>query len=255
MHTVLELIKYFNDEREGIIVGFLESITNNMKESYEKSVALQNHRKECEKDLSTFLVVTFGFRELNLMQQVTMRQKANGNVYFNYDSDVEYRIIGYEWNGPIYDQIVTSNTQGISTTKKNGKAGKMTAGAVVGGMVAGPAGLLVGTAIGAGGKSKSNTQNTSNTRQVSTQTEKMSTAIIKLKRITDETIHSITVNCNSSIDSKIRCFNMDENKNATELSQDITSSLEAIKALKQLLDLGAITQEEYELKKNQFLNI
>ena len=53
------------------------------------------------------------------MNQATMRQKANGNIYFNYDSDTEYKLIGYEWNGPIYDQIITSNTQGNSTTKKN----------------------------------------------------------------------------------------------------------------------------------------
>ena len=236
-------------------MGFLDSIANSMKESHEKSVALQNHRKECEKDLSTFLIITFGFKELNLMQQATMRQKSNGNVYFNFESDVEYRIIGYEWNGPIYDQIITSNTQGNSVTQKNGKMGKMTTGAVVGTMLLPGVGTAVGAAIGASGKSKSNTQSSANTRQISTQNEKMSTAIIKLKRISDNTIHSITVNCNSSIDSKIRCFNMDENKNVTELSQDINSSLEAIKALKQLLDIGAITQEEYELKKNQLLNI
>ena len=158
-----------------------------------------------------------------------MRQKANGNIYFNYDSDTEYKLIGYEWNGPIYDQIITSNTQGNSTTKKNGKMGKMTAGAVVGTMLLPGVGTAVDAAIGASGKNKSNTQSAANTRQISTQNEKMSTAIIKLKRISDNTIHSITVNCNSSIDSKIRCFNMNEDKNMSDLSQDINSSLEGIK--------------------------
>ena len=38
-----------------------------------------------------------------------------------------------------------------------------------------------------------------------------------------------------------------------ELVKDTADSLKGIKALKELLDMGAITQEEFETKKRQLL--
>ena len=43
--------------------------------------------------------------------------------------------------------------------------------------------------------------------------------------------------------------------NKEQITNDISQSLEGIKALKELLDMGVITQGEFEQKKNQLLNM
>ena len=154
--------------------------------------------------------------------------------------------------------MTTSNTYGnqASQTVKKGKSGRMAIGAIVGTALLPGVGTAVGAAIGAGGKSKSKTvgNNYSNTQQISKQIEKNSKAIIRLQNINDNVIHSLTIMCNSEIDAKIRCFNFEQNKSTADLSKDMTDSLKGIKALKELLDMGAITQEEFETKKQQLLN-
>ena len=39
------------------------------------------------------------------------------------------------------------------------------------------------------------------------------------------------------------------------MSKNVSDSLKGIKALKELLDMGAITQEEFESKKRQMLDL
>lgn len=65
----------------------------------------------------------------------------------------------------------------------------------------------------------------------------------------------MTVVCNTGIDSQLRCFNIQEEKSIADVSMDASESLKGIKALKELLDIGAITQEEFDAKKNQLLNL
>ena len=56
------------------------------------------------------------------------------------------------------------------------------------------------------------------------------------------------------IKSYIENYNSKQNNNTT-IVQNIKSPIEQIKELKELLDIGAITQEEFDKKKNQLLNI
>lgn len=236
-------------------MGLFENMANNIKENREKNSLQKEKLLECSKDMSLQLKATFGFKELGIPAMCTLRQRIDGTTYFGINDDVIYRIVGYEWNGPIYDHITNSNTAGNSTTEKKGKSGKMATGAIIGTLLMPGVGTAVGAAIGAGAKSKSKTNSNSNTHTVSSQSEKDSTAIIKLKNVQDGTIHSLTVNCNTQIDSKIRCFIIDEEKNTSDLSKDFSDSLKGIKALKELLDMGAITEEEFEQKKQQLLNL
>jgi len=158
-----------------------------------------------------------------------------------------------------------TNTNQNYTAKvvKNGKSGRMAAGALVGTMILPGIGTAVGAAIGAGGKSKQNTTgnthvNTytnSNSQQISKNVEQNTTAIIRLKRLTDNTIHSLTIVCNTEIDAHLRCFNIKKEKSIADASTEAAESLKGIKALKELLDMGAITQDEFDIKKNQLLNL
>ena len=56
-------------------------------------------------------------------------------------------------------------------------------------------------------------------------------------------------------DAQIRCFNIQEERSVADASAEAAESLKGIKALKELLDMGAITQEEFDAKKNQLLNL
>lgn len=259
-------------------MGLLDTIKNGItemqeeqKREKERQAQAQLKEQECSKDRTIYLQPTFGHAELGLQNPVCMRQKLDETVYFGIDDDVRYRLIGYEWGGAVYEHMVSSQTNANSNTVqhntsaevKKGKSGKMAAGALIGTMIMPGIGTAVGAAIGAGGKSKkntiefsnANTQNNSNTQQVTKNVEQNTTAIIRLKRISDGTVHSLTVVCNTAIDAKLRCFNVQKEKNVSDVSTSAEESLRGIKALKELLDMGAITQEEFDAKKSQMLNI
>ena len=259
-------------------MGLLDTIRNGITERQEEQRLAQERQQqfqlkmqECGKDRSLFIQPTFGHFQLGIKSTATLRQKTNGTVYFDIADDITYHLIGYEWNGPIYNQVVSaqSNTNAntnqvyVSQTTKKGKAGKMAAGAIIGTFIMPGIGTAVGTAIGAGGKSKqtttgnsaSATRSNSNSQQVSRNIEQNTTAIIRLKRLSDNTIHSLTIVCNTGIDAQIRCFNIQEERSVADASAEAAESLKGIKALKELLDMGAITQEEFDAKKNQLLNL
>lgn len=240
-------------------MGLLDNISNSIKESQEKSAALAQKRNECAKDLTANINITFGNNELGISPRSALRQRANGDVYFNIEDNILYRFVSYEWQGPIYEQMITSNkTENIeSQTVKKGKSGRMATGAIVGTLLFPGVGTVVGAAIGAGGKGKSKTIGSSNSdmQQISKQVEKDGKAIIKLQKIGDNSIHAITIVCNSDIDTQIRCFNFEQIKTTAALSKDATDSLKGVKALKELLDMGAITQEEFDIKKKHLLNL
>ena len=259
-------------------MGLLDTIRNGITERQEEQRLAQERQQqfqlkmqECGKDRSLFIQPTFGHFQLGIKSPATLRQKTNGTVYFDIADDITYHLIGYEWNGPIYNQVVSaqSNTNAntnqvyVSQTTKKGKAGKMAAGAIIGTFIMPGIGTAVGTAIGAGGKSKqtttgnsaSATRSNSNSQQVSRNIEQNTTAIIRLKRLSDNTIHSLTIVCNTGIDAQIRCFNIQEERSVADASAEAAESLKGIKALKELLDMGAITQEEFDAKKKQLLNL
>ena len=246
-------------------MGLIDSIKNGLmemqedqKRQKEKQALAQLKEQECSKDRTIYLQSNFGHEELGLQNIVCMRQKLDETVYFGIDDDVRYYLTGYEWEGAIYEQMVSSQTNANSNTVqhntsvevKKGKSGKMAAGALIGTMIIPGIGTAVGAAIGAGGKSKkntiefnsANTQNNSNMQQVSKNVEQDTTAIIRLKRISDNTVHSLTVICNTAIDAKLRCFNVQREKSVSDISVSAEESLKGIKALKELLDMGAITQ-------------
>ncbi|WP_024292821.1 SHOCT domain-containing protein [Lacrimispora indolis] len=239
-------------------MGIMDNLVGLAKNEIENTKAKALKQAECSKDRSIPLSMSFGFKELGLGPSATLRQKLDGATYFNYDDSEIYKIVDYHWNGPTYDSVMTANTKGStnSETTKKGKSGKMATGAIIGTVLFPGVGTVVGAAIGAGGKSKAKTQSTneSATQQVHKQVEKDNTAILKLQRISDGTVFPITIACNSKTDSQIQCFKIEKELSISSSSKEISDSLKGIKALKELLDMGAITQEEFDTKKKQLLN-
>jgi hypothetical protein len=239
-------------------MGIMDNIIGIAKNEIENTKSKVLNRAEYSKDRSMPLYISFGFKELGIGSSATLRQKTDGTTYFNYDDSVTYKIVDYNWTGPIYDSVMTANTTGStnSETTKKGKSGKMTTGAIIGTVLLPGVGTVVGAAIGAGGKSKANTQSlsTSSTQQIHKQIEKSSNAILKLQRISDKSIFPITIACGSGIDSQLQCFKIEKELSISSASKEMTDALKGIKALKELLDMGAITQEEFDSKKKQLLN-
>ena len=238
-------------------MGLMDNLVNAAKNELENNKVRLSKQAECAKDRSVLINMTFGNKELGLSNNATIRQKLSGEVYFNYDDSVLYKIISYDWKGPDYEFMTTCNTKGSenSETTKKGKAGKMATGALIGTVLFPGVGTVVGAAIGAGGKGKSKTQsmNESSTQQLQKRVEKNNTAIIKLQRINDGIIFPITIVCNSNINSQIQCYNIEKNSSVSSTSKEMTDALKGIKALKELLDMGAISQEEFDTKKKQLL--
>ena len=212
---------------------------------------------EAQKDRTVYVVPIFGHKELGLPSAgFTIKQKYGGEVYLNDDTKTFYFLMGYEWGGPNYDVVSTSSGTTVtnSETTRKGKALKIGAGALIGAAF-NPTGALIGAAMGAGskGKSKTSGSSTTNSSKTTRNLEKDTNATITLKCEDDGKLYRISFKCNSELDSKIKCFDFAENKK--EVIKDTTDSLKGIKALKELLDMGAITQEEFEFKKQQILGM
>lgn len=192
-----------------------------------------------------------------------LKQDEQGRIFFNDKNPVFFDLISYEFNGPLYKNVTESRTKGENKvtgeekTKKKGKAGKIIGGAIIGSLFT-PLGSLVGAAAGAGSKGKSKTKKnlTTNINTLSKETHKQveipSTATIKLRNIqTNEEVNLLIV-CDSLINAKLSNFTVKQFDTAEETSDGYITEL---KKLKELLDLDIITQEEFELKKTNLLDL
>lgn len=234
-----------------------EGATNLIKSELEKK---ELERQNSQRIMShIFVPLSIKAGGIGIIGSCVMRQRPeDGLVYFNTDESRLFELIDYSWNGPIFDVITQSqsNSNISTTTVKKGKSGKMAAGALIGTVLFPGVGTVVGAAIGAGGKSKNSTSgnNFSTGNQVTRRIEQPSIAILKLKHIGSGNVIPITIVCNSDIDAKIKCFQFKPQQTASELSKQNIDMLKGIKALKELYDMGALSEEEYEKKKSQLLS-
>lgn len=194
-----------------------------------------------------------GYQLIHASPASVMFQREDMTVFFNTNQQDRFLLIDYSWSGPQFETLTesTSSTHGEDVTK--GKSGRMAAGAVVG-SVFGLAGVAAGMAIGAGGKKKESTDSQSDSRKVQRKTEVLTPATLKFKNLDNGQIVSIVIGCNTLIDSQIKCFQIQREQSAQEVPINATEALKEIKALKELLDMGVITQEEFDHKKQQLLN-
>ena len=109
-------------------------------------------------------------------------------------------------------------------------------------------------AIGAGGKKKETTDSQSDSRKVQRKTEVLTPATLKFRNLDNGQTVSIVIGCNTLIDSQIKCFQIQREQSVQEIPKNATEALKEIKSLKELLDMGAITQEEFDQKKQRLLN-
>ncbi|MDB2016770.1 SHOCT domain-containing protein [[Clostridium] symbiosum] len=213
---------------------------------------------EFKNNRSASLTPISGYKELGLSSlTLSIHQRVDGSIYFNSDTSKLYTISSYEWNGPEYDVVTntSANVTGKNTTKKQGKALKIGAGALLGNLVAPGVGTLVGAAMGAGSKGKEKTKGhkTTNSQQIEKKVENSTIAFLTLINIDTRKVYKISFKCDTKLDAALRCFDIVIPDSKESIVIDTQKSLEDIKVLKELLDMGAITQDEFDTKKKQLL--
>lgn len=221
--------------------------TDNIKASWDK---MQTQAKE----LHVTVEVKSGKQFLNmgpLTSSITIRQNADGNIYFD-KVDGFFEITDYQWEGPRYKTVATTNTTEKSKekTKKKGGLG----GAVVGTMVAGPIGTAVGFA--ATRKKDKKGEKEANTIASEEEVETKSNAKMMLRNLSTGESFTIGFLCDSKIDGDLSNFSMNTQRTVTtsEVTQQ-KSKVELMKEYKDLLDAGIINEEEFAQKKKEILGI
>lgn len=250
-----DLVKNATNKATDLIKNEIDKQTELRHQQAERQAEIREHMAEQAKMQKVMLQINSGFQQVNAMSTSTMFQRQDGTVYFNTNFNDRFLFIDYSWNGPVYETTInsTTNTTGQEITK--GKSGKMAAGAIVGTVLMPGVGTVVGAAVGAGGKKKKNKSSQSNTSSIQKQTEILTPATLKFRNMDTSAIVSIVIGCNSLIDSQIKGMQIIKEQSVHEISKDTTDALKGIKALKELLDMGAITQEEFEHKKQQLLDL
>ena len=216
-------------------------------------------------DISMTLEITAGKENLNmgfLSSRVKMAQNADKLVYFDSLPDKYFKLADYTWDGPTYKTVTTSKEKGKSKTKDKGKEKRKggLGGAVVGTLLM-PG---VGTAIGYMAtskkvkKGKGTTTTNVNTIVDENQVETDNTATIQVADAETGATFSIGIKCNSKINIDLDRFdwsdvNVEEETPIQEARQIESDAVKLLKEYKELLDMGVITQEEFDQKKKSLL--
>ena len=187
-----------------------------------------------------------------------------GYYYFSNSKELageRYYLVGFDWAGPQYK--VTSTTVTTGQDKQKGKKASTLGGAAIGSLM-GPVGTMVGAAVGASGKKKTDINRKSET--TSTQEELDTTAYLIFIEKDDKRIKKDAITCNSTIAKEVNSLTFTSEATAlgtdeitTEPQLEITDSqvsvADEIRKFKELLDEGIISQEDFDAKKKELLGL
>lgn len=218
-------------------------------------------RKKRNSELSANFICKSGKKQIttNLLPNVTIYQQKDGYIYFNKDDSILFELLNYSWDGPQYKTVIKTDTKGHEKgkTKRKGRV----AGAVIGSVLLPGAGAVAGALMGT--HKKSNKEIASHTETYQEQEEIPCIASLQVKKVSTGEIATVTFDCTSELNAKLRQFRVRAISNNIESVQQTSvinneanyDPYEELAKLKKLLDIGAITQEEFDLKKKQLLGL
>ncbi|EGT4537083.1 TPA: SHOCT domain-containing protein [Clostridioides difficile] len=204
------------------ILGLLEKRGNNLDE-------LDNFNTT--KQVSVYLEIDEVQRKC-LIPDGSIGKKINPKI-FSFDEIVEYELVEDE------ESII------------KGGLGK----AIAGGVLFGGVGAVVGGVTG-----KKKTKTVVNSLKIKITLNNLNYPNVYINLITTQTktdsfIYKNAYDSAQQILSMLSIIQNGNNENSIEKNTESNSSLEQIKTLKELLDMGAITEEEFNAKKKELLNL
>lgn len=207
-------------------------------------------------------VTTRRFSETTMMR---WQEGMPGIIWFDRNEDRVFEILDYRWDGPRYQEMmIQDNTSDTNTS--GGRKGRL-AGALIGTMIAPGIGTIIGAAVGTGKKETSNTKG----QMIShIETKEVPAAgSMRLRDLSNDMIYNIGFRIDSADDTRIRngvAANLEPLETAVYIEEadpepvkmisrreETDDVLARIRELKDLLDDGAISREEYEVLKRKLL--
>ncbi len=184
-----------------------------------------------------------------VLSAFTLYYNDTNNLYQIEKGGRRFDILDIEWKGKniINNTISISNTTGNEKNKRTGRV----LGATLGTVIAPGIGTVIGAAHGTG-NSKSKNSETTVTKSYEQVKEEVSDIILCVKYESGETEKL-----------KYQCYEKQANillsllgkEGYINSNDDNNSPYGEIKQLKELLDMGAITQEEFDAKKRELLGL
>ena len=164
----------------------------------------------------------------------------NTNKLFKIGNSPIYK---FEELADFYLDQTPANTVVTTTTKKKGGITR----AIVGSMIAGPVGAVVGASTA--GSVSTSTQSTNTTKCYYYEIECYS-GNVKKAIMPPDGFKEFAIQC---INERNKTNNKFNDNNTKELPE--VDAISEIKKFKELLDMGAISQEEFNQKKKELLNL
>lgn len=209
------------------------------KKNFDENELLKLHKK-----------ITFGTNPLSFFVD------EKGYYYFELEkttTGARYILTDFVWNGPEYVLSSTSNTTGVH--KKQGRSGSVITGATLGSIIAPGLGTLIGAV--AGGSRKKNKKIHQQTETITERTEVDSLGTLTFINITSNEKKFKTIMCKLNTAEQIRKLKYSRPIEIKEIpnpkKMEASSPAEQLREYKELLDLGILTETEFELKKKKIL--
>ncbi|MGF2943244.1 SHOCT domain-containing protein [Enterococcus xiangfangensis] len=198
-----------------------------------------------------------------------MIQLSDGRIIFNKKEPIYFDLLSIDFDGAKFHEEVISNATGDSRTlsEENSKTKKKRhslGGAVVGTILMPGVGTAIGALAGSkSGKDKTKKNGNSHTNinessiVKTQQVEDDSSTTISLKNISTEQIIQIVLKTKTADYQKLTSFQISQDTvvEPVQVPETEKSAIEQVKELKELLDMDIITQEEFDLKKKELLNL
>ncbi|MBQ9041478.1 MAG: SHOCT domain-containing protein [Eggerthellaceae bacterium] len=192
----------------------------------------------------------------------TIWKQQNGLVYFSDNVDTLYEVAGFEWDGPSYEAVITTE----AVTEEQGKqkrTGRVT-GAVVGTILAPGIGTAIGAAYGTGNKKLDKKGKTTTVQQTS-QVENETIATLYLSDAYGNIVHVIAKDKAERLSELAAlartaqaariAFNQQVQQTAQVQKADAASPYDELTKLKELMDSGVITEDDFNAAKARILGI
>lgn len=253
--------------------------TNRMEEFVPpEPTLLDKARKAITNARSTYMLTLTGGRKLvpNMLGKAAMVHVGNGFVYFKPDEETLYEVMEVSWDGPAFESHMVTYVD-ENAESKQGKAGTI-AGAAIGTAIMPGVGTLIGAAIGASSDDEAERKARIKTREE--YEEVPATCRIYLERTYDRKEILITTKVREDKADELLALvvigpddapvptapvpvpvpvavpvavPMPEVIDVPAVPVGGSDPYEELKKLKELLDLGIITPEEFERKKTSLL--